>query len=229
LNYSTKKNKKMKTVSLSGSPRANVGKVDAAALRAKGMVPCVIYGAGEQIHFSADIRHFKEIIFTPETNLVNVDINGKSYKTVLQEAQYHKINDKLIHADFLQVTEDKPVTVQLPVKTIGASEGVKAGGKLTVKMRKVKVRGLISKLPEYIELNVEKLAIGKAISAGDIKIDGITLLHPKNISIVSVDTTRAAVTEEVAPAAAGAAKTAAPAAAATPAAPAAGAKAPAKK
>jgi len=214
----------MKTVQLSGSPRANVGKVDATALRAKGMVPCVIYGAGEQIHFSADIRHFKEIIWTPETNLVNVEVGGKSYKTVLQEAQYHKINDKLIHADFLQVSEDKPVTVQLPVKTNGTSEGVKAGGKLTVKLRKVKVRGLISKLPEYIDLNIEKLAIGKSISAGDINIEGITLLHPKNISIVSVDTTRNVVAEDPAVAA----KTAAPAAAKA-AAPAAAAKAPAKK
>lgn len=213
----TKKNKKMKSVSLSGSPRANVGKVDAKAVRAKGHVPCVIYGAGEQIHFSADIRHFKNIIFTPETNMVNIELEGKTYKTILQEAQYHKISDNLIHADFLQVSENKPVTVQLPVKTVGTSEGVKAGGKLTLKLRKLKVRGLISKLPEYIELNIEKLAIGKSISAGDVKIDGITLLHPKNISIVSVDTTRAVVAEEPAaakPAAApaAAAKTAAPAA-----------------
>jgi large subunit ribosomal protein L25 len=217
----------MKTVSLSGSPRANVGKTDAAAVRAKGLVPCVIYGAGEQIHFSADIRNFKDIIYTPETNLVNVEIEGKAYKTVLQEAQFHRITDKLIHADFLQVTEDKPVTVQLPVKPIGQAQGVKDGGKLNVKMRKLKVRGLISKLPEAIELNVEKLVIGKGISAGDIQIDGLTLLHPKNISVVSVDVTRAAVVEETTATATTAGTAAAPAAAAA-AAPAAG-KAPAKK
>ncbi|MBL7922325.1 MAG: 50S ribosomal protein L25 [Bacteroidia bacterium] len=186
----------MKTVSLSGSLRANVGKVDATAVRAKGHVPCVIYGAGEQIHFSADIRDFKNIIFTPDTNLVEVNIDGKKYLTVLQEAQYHKINDKLIHADFLAVNADKPVSVQLPVKTVGQAEGVKAGGKLIVKMRKLKVKGLISKLPESIDLNIEKLAIGKSISAGDINIDGITVLHPKNISVISVETTRAAVVEE---------------------------------
>jgi len=207
----------MKTVKLSGSPRANVGKTDANMLRANGMVPCVIYGAGEQIHFSADIRHFKNIIFTPETNLVDVEINGKTYTTVLQEAQYHKINDKLIHADFLQVSENKPVTVYLPVKTTGQSEGVKAGGKLVVKLRKVKVKGLIAKLPEYIELDITKLAIGKSISAGDISIDGITLLHPKNISIVSVDTTRAVAQAETTAAPAAAAKTAAAPAKAAPA------------
>lgn len=208
----------MKTVQLSGSPRANVGKTDAAALRAAGQVPCVIYGAGEQIHFSADTRHFKNIIFTPETNLVEVDVNGKKYKTVLQEAQFHKLNDSLIHADFLQVTDDKPVAVKLPVKTIGQAEGVKAGGKLNLKLRKLKVKGLVSKLPEYIELNVEPLAIGKGISAGDIQIDGVTLLHPKNISVVSVDTTRAAASVEAAAApASGAAAPAADAKAAAPA------------
>jgi len=221
-----KKIKKMKTVSLSGSPRASVGKTDANALRAKGHVPCVIYGGGEQIHFSADERHFKNIIFTPETNLVEVDVDGKKYKTILQEAQYHKINDKLIHADFLLVAEDKPVSVQLPVKAIGQAEGVKAGGKMTIKLRKLKVRGLISKLPESIDLNVEKLTLGKSISAGDIHIDGIILLHPKNISVISVQTQRAVVEEEapktVTTAAATPAATAAPAA--TPAAAKSGAK-----
>lgn len=213
----------MKTVSLSGSPRANVGKTDATALRAKGMVPCVIYGAGKQIHFSADSRHFKNIIYTPNTNIVEITIDGNTYKTVLQEAQFHRIKDTLIHADFLEVVDSKPVTVQLPVKTVGQSAGVKAGGKLNIKLRKLKVRGLISKLPEHIELNIENLSIGKSIAAGDIQLDGISILHPKNISVVSVDTTRAAVAEETAAAAA-----AAPAKAAAPA-PAAAAKPAAKK
>ena len=216
----------MKSVTLSGSLRANVGKTDSTALRNNGRVPCVIYGEGEQIHFSADIRHFKNIIFTPETNLVNIEIDGKTHQTILQEAQYHKLNDKLIHADFLLVNAEKPVTLQLPIKTIGTSEGVKAGGKLTIKLRKLKVRGLISKLPEYIELNIEKIAIGKNSSAGDIKIDGITLLHPSNISVVSVDVTRAVTSETVATAATPAS---APAASAAKAPAATAAKAPAKK
>jgi large subunit ribosomal protein L25 len=207
----------MKTVSLSGSPRANVGKTDANALRAEGRVPCVIYGGGEQTHFSADERHFKDIIYTPDTNLVEIELDGKKYRTVLQEAQFDRITDKLIHADFLKVTDDKPVTVQLPVKAIGQAQGVKDGGKLVVKMRKLKVRGLISKMPEKIELNVEKLGIGKSISAGDIHIDGLAILHPKNISVVSVQTQRAAV-EEAAATTTTAATTTAATAAATPAA-----------
>ncbi len=213
----------MKSVTLSGSLRANVGKTDSTALRNCGRVPCVIYGEGRQIHFSADIRHFKNIIFTPETNLVNIDIDGKTHQTILQEAQFHKLNDKLIHADFLLVNPDKPVTVQLPVKTIGTSEGVKAGGKLNIKLRKLKVRGLISKLPEYIELNIEKIVIGKNISAGDIKIDGLTLLHPSNISVVSVDVTRAVIPEVVTTVATTAASATPATNTATPA------KAPAKK
>lgn len=212
----------MKTVSLSGSPRANVGKTDATALRAKGMVPCVIYGNGKQIHFSADTRHFKNIIYTPNTNLVDITVDGTTYKTVLQEAQFHRIKDSLIHADFLEVNDTKPVIVHLPVKAIGQSPGVKAGGKLNIKLRKLKVRGLISKLPEHIELNIENLVIGKSIAAGDIVLDGISIMHPKNISVISVDTTRAAVAEETAaPAAAAAAKPAAGAPAAAAAKPAA--------
>ena len=186
----------MKTVSLSGSLRANVGKTDANALRVKGLVPCVIYGGKDQTHFYADYRAFKDIIYTPDTNLVNIELEGgKKFKAVLQEAQFHKINDKLIHCDFLEVNDSKPVTAQIPVKAIGQAEGVKDGGKMSIKMRKLKVKGLISKLPERIELNVEKLTVGKSIAVGDINIDGLSILHPKNISVISVNITRAVVEE----------------------------------
>lgn len=208
----------MKSVKLSGLLRANVGKTNSTALRNEGRVPCVIYGKGDQIHFSADIRHFKNIIFTPDTNLVDIEIDNKIYQTVLQEAQYHKINDKLIHADFLQIIPEKPITVNIPVKLVGTSEGVKAGGKLTLNLRKLKVKGLVKKLPEFIELNIEKLTIGKNISAGDILIDGITLLHPNNISIVSVNVTRNLLPEVTTTAVTtSAAPTAAPAAGSAPA------------
>ena len=208
----------MKIVTLSGSLRANVGKTDANALRAKGWVPCVIYGGKEQVHFSADTRAFKNIIYTPDTNLVNITVGSNSYNAVVQEAQFHKINDKLIHVDFLQVEDGKPVTVEIPVKTLGTAEGVKEGGKLNVKMRKLKVRGLVSKFPERIELNVEKLTIGKTIAVGDINIDGLTILHPKNISVVSCQITRAVVEEVVTPTATTAAATPAAGTPATPAA-----------
>jgi large subunit ribosomal protein L25 len=185
----------MKSVKLSGSLRTNVGKVDAKAIRLKGLVPCVIYGGTEQIHFQADERAFKPVIFTPNAHIVEIDLDGKVYKTVLQEAQYHKITDKLIHADFLQIVEGKPVTANIPVVLTGQSEGVKKGGKLVLKMRKLKVRGIAADLPDSIEVSISKLDIGNSVSVGDITIEGATLLNAKNVSVVSVTTTRAVAAE----------------------------------
>ncbi|MDP2385672.1 MAG: 50S ribosomal protein L25/general stress protein Ctc [Bacteroidota bacterium] len=181
----------MKTVTLSGSPRANVGRADATRLRNEGKVPCVIYGGKEQIHFSADEKSFKSIIYTPDVCQIAVEVNGKTYQTFLQEAQYHRLTDKLIHADFLEIVDGKPIMIQIPVKTVGTAVGVRNGGKLTIKVRKLKVRGLAAKLPDTIDVNVETLEIGKSVAVGDIKIDGIEILNPKNISVVSVNTTRA--------------------------------------
>jgi large subunit ribosomal protein L25 len=186
----------MKSVKLSGSPRANVGKVDAKAIRLKGHVPCVIYGGKEQIHFHADIRAFKPVIFTPNAHIVEIDLDGKVYKTVLQEAQYHKINDQLIHADFLEIMEGKPVTANIPVVITGQSEGVKKGGKLVLKMRKLKARGIADKLPDAIEIDITKLDIGDSVAVGDINVEGATLLNAKNVSVVSVTTTRAVAAAE---------------------------------
>lgn len=196
----------MKSVTLSGSLRANVGKVDAKAIREKGNVPCVIYGGKEQIHFEADIRAFKPVIFTPNAHIVEIDLDGKVYKTVLQDAQYHKINDKLIHADFLEIVDGKPVTANIPVVLTGQSEGVKKGGKLVLKQRKLKARGLANELPDTISIAIDKLDIGDGIAVGDIDIKGVTLLNAKNVSVVSVQTTRAVAAAEGAPSKAAPAK-----------------------
>ena len=185
----------MKSVTLSGSLRANVGKVDAKAVRAKGLVPCVIYGGKEQIHFQADERAFKPVIFTPNAHIVEINLDGTVYKTVLQDAQYHKINDKLIHADFLEIQEGKPVTANIPVVLTGQSEGVKKGGKLVLKLRKLKARGIAAEMPDSIEISIAKLDIGGSIAVGDIDIKGVTLLNAKNVSVVAVQTTRAVAAE----------------------------------
>ena len=185
----------MKSVQLSGSLRANVGKVNAKAVREKGNVPCVIYGGKEQIHFEADIRAFKPVIFTPNAHIVEIDLDGKVYKTVLQEAQYHKITDNLIHADFLEIQEGKPVTANIPIVITGQSDGVKKGGKLVLKMRKLKVRGIAATLPDTIAIDITKLDIGDSIAVGDIVVEGATLLNAKNVSVVSVTTTRAVAAE----------------------------------
>lgn len=190
----------MKVVSLSGSPRANVGKKDAAALRRKGNVPCVLYGGKEQVHFYADERAFKNIIYTPDVCFVEIDVEGRKTKAMLQEAQFHKVNDKLIHVDFLEIVEGKPVSIAIPVKLHGQAEGVKAGGRLVLSHRKVKVKGPADKIPAVLDLNIEPLTIGKSITFGDVKIDGCEVLGAHDSAIVSVTVTRAV--EEETPAAA---------------------------
>jgi large subunit ribosomal protein L25 len=185
----------MKTVTLSGSLRTNVGRVDATALRNKGHVPCVLYGGKEQIHFHADAREFKPVIYTPESCLVQIKLGEKEYTAILKESQYHKITDKLIHADFLEVISGKAVEMEIPIKLNGQSEGVKDGGRLVQKARKLKVSAMIEKLPQYIEINIEKLSIGKSVLVSDLNYEGVTFLHPKSLSVVGVQVTRAVVEE----------------------------------
>ena len=204
----------MKSVSISGSPRANVGKKDAAALRNAERIPCVLYGGKEQIHFSADEAAFKNLIYTPEVNTVNLDIDGKKFHAILQEAQFHRVNDHLLHVDFLEIIPGKPVVMNLPVKTTGTSPGVRAGGKLNKKLKTLKVRGLVEKMPDVIEVPIDALEIGGLIRVSDIKADGLTFLDAPNVTVVNVQVTRA-VAAEAAAAAAPAAK-AAPAKAAAP-------------
>lgn len=216
----------MKTVSISGSLRSNVGTKDARALRAQGLIPCVIYGGKEQIAFAAEATQFKPLVYTSDAHIVKLDVGGQKYDAVMQEIQFHKVTDKILHVDFLQVVPNKPVTMELPIKITGNSPGVRAGGKLQRKLRALKVSGATDKMPESIEIAIDKLEIGDTIKVGDLKRDGIKFLNDPNVSVVAVRITRNVVEETPAAAAA------APAAAAKPAdakAPAADAKAPAKK
>lgn len=216
----------MKSVSISGSPRANVGKKDAKALRVAELVPCVLYGGKGQIHFSAPATSFKNLIYTPEVNTVNIEVGGQKYHAILQEAQFHVINDSLLHVDFLEIKPGKPVVMSIPVRTTGTSPGVRAGGKLVKKLKTLRVKGLVEKMPDTIDIAIDALEIGGSVRVKDIQIDGLTFLNAENVTVVSVDTTRAAAAAEAAPAAG--AKAAAPAAKAAPAA-AAAAKPAAKK
>src|SRR3989304_8893545 len=125
---------KMKTVSISGSPRANVGKKDAHALRREGKVPCVIYGGKEQVTFFATEKAFTKLLFTPDVHIINIDLSGKSYKAVIQETQFHPINDRVTHVDFLEIVPGKAVTLKLPVKPSGPAPGVKQAGQLQLKL-----------------------------------------------------------------------------------------------
>jgi large subunit ribosomal protein L25 len=202
----------MKTVSLSGSPRANVGKKDAAELRKADRVPAVIYGSGSQIAFSAAYIDVKKIIFSPNVYEVHINIDGKVTPAIIQDLQFDPVTDKVTHIDFLQVIPGKTLKVKLPVKISGTAAGVRSGGKLTQVFRKLSVVGERKNLPENIDINVENLKLGEDIRVKDLNFPGLKFLDPAAAVIVSVKTARGAV-EETAEAAPAAASATAPAAA----------------
>ena len=180
----------MKTISLKAEKRDTKTKGDLKQLRKSGFVPGNMYDENTHLAIKFDERDLKKILYTPDTYVINIEVDGQTYPTILKEAQFHKVTDRPIHVDFQIVKENKPVTVTLPVITKGQAEGVKVGGKLQLSMRRVKVKGLIKDIPDALEIDITKLGVGKTITCGDIKINGVTLLHPENLAIVGVKNTR---------------------------------------
>lgn len=183
----------MKTVSLSGSLRGDVGSKGAKALRAEGRVPGVIYGNGENIHFSVKETELNKHVFTPEVNFININIDGKEYKTVIQELQFHPLTDRVVHFDLYAVSEDKPLTIELPLSIVGKSPGVVQGGKLIQNYRKIKVKGLPADLPETITVSIDGLKIGQNIRLGKIDIPGVTCIGDMRDVVLAVKTSRGVV------------------------------------
>ena len=183
----------MKSIFMSGSPRENVGKKDAKALRNQGQVPCVLYGGAEQIHFSADEKAFKPLIFTPDAHTVELEISGKKYNAILQDVQYHAISDRLLHVDFLHVDDKKPIVIAIPVAVQGIAPGVREGGKLLVKLRKMKVRAMLNNLPDKINVDISHLEIGQSVKVEHLQAQNpeIVFLDAPNVAVVSVSATRA--------------------------------------
>ncbi|HET6245938.1 MAG: 50S ribosomal protein L25/general stress protein Ctc [Bacteroidetes bacterium] len=196
----------MKTVSISGSPRENVGKKDAKAIRRNGQIPCVLYGGTEQIHFSADSKEFKDLIYSPDAHLVKLNVNGKEYSAALQEAQFHPVNDNILHVDFIQLFEDKVAKIDIPVNLIGTAVGVRAGGKLIKKQRLLKVRALPGDLPDSIEVNVENLQVGGIVRVKDISVKKLIILNSPSTVVATVKGKRGMDTAAAAAPAAGAKK-----------------------
>lgn len=186
----------MKTVSLSGSLRENVGKKDAKKQRREGKVPCVIYGGEKQIHFAIEELMFDKVIFTPDVYVVTLDIDGKKHKAILQDVQYHPVSDKALHADFLEVIENKPITVSIPAKLIGSSAGVLRGGKLIHKMHKLRVKGLIQDIPEFINVDITPMNIGGSIKVNSVVVENLTMLDTPNNVIARVKSARTVEDEE---------------------------------
>ena len=209
----------MKTITIEGQIRTEFGKKATRQLRLEEKVPAVIYGGAKEINFAAPATAFKNIVYTPDFMVVLANIDGKAYRCVLKDLQFDKVSDQLIHVDFLELVEDKKVIVTLPLKFTGAPVGVKAGGKLVIKIKSLKVKLLPKYLRENIELDITNLELNENIRVQDVKADNMEIMNSPRIPIASITMTRQLKQEEAAAPKAAAAKAApAPKAAAAPAA-----------
>lgn len=176
----------MKTIAISGSPRENVGKRDAKELRYQGKVPAVLYGGKEQTHFAVNVPDLKGLVYTPDVHFVELNVGGTKTQAVLQDIQFHPLNESILHIDFLEIDEKKALTMEIPVKLTGTSPGVKVGGKLVQKLRKLRVKALPKDLPQYVEVSLEELEVGKSTRVGDIKLENAQITNNADDTIVSV-------------------------------------------
>ncbi len=187
----------MKTLAISVKERHNVGKSNTRALRNQGNVPCVLYGGEKQVTFYAHENDFRKIVYTPDTFVTELDIDGTKIRAIMQDIQFHPVTEKILHIDFLEIFENKPITVSIPVILNGAAVGVKNGGNLMFRRNKIITKGLVANLPNAIELDIEHLEIGMFIYIKDVIIEGCEFLAPGNSVIVGVKTARAAIEELV--------------------------------
>jgi len=181
----------MKTIAISGSPRENVGKRDAKELRYEGKVPAVLYGGKEQQHLAVVIADLRDVIYTPEVNFVEIDVNGAKTKAIVKDTQFHPLTDVLMHIDFLQLFDEKEIVMEIPVKLTGTSPGVKMGGKLIQKLRKLRVKALPADMPQNVEVSLEKLEVGSLFRVRDLKGDKYSITNTPEDTIVSVAMSRA--------------------------------------
>jgi large subunit ribosomal protein L25 len=182
----------MKTIAISAVKRTEVGASNAKQVRKEGNIPCNLYGGEENVNFFVNEIEFNKIINSPNVYFVNLDIEGKKVKAIIKEVQFHPVSDQTLHVDFLEVSEDTPVNVVLPIQTTGVSKGILAGGKLRVVTRRLKVRALAKDLPEFISVDITKLKIGQSVKVGELSVPGLTFLDAANAVVVAVKTSRAA-------------------------------------
>jgi len=185
----------MKTLAINVKERKNVGKTSTRALRNQGNVPCVLYGGEKQVTFYAHENDFRKLVYTADTFVVQLDIDGSKTKAIMQDIQFHPVTDKILHIDFLEVFDLKPITVSLPVILEGVAIGVKNGGNLMFRRPKIITKGLVADLPDAITINIEDLKIGMFIYIKDINIEGAEFLAPLNSVVVGVKTARSAIEE----------------------------------
>ena len=180
----------MKTIELTGTQREGLGKTNSKHLRRTGNVPCVLYGSGEPVHFSLPMNGLKKAIYTPDTFVVNLQLGGESMKCIIKDSQFHAVKEEVTHVDFLRVVDDVPVEVELPVVLKGTAKGVLAGGKLAQMMRKIRLKGMPSSLPEEVVVDVTKLSLGKTIKVYDLNLPGLTITSPAAAAVAAVNIPR---------------------------------------
>ncbi len=186
----------MKTIEIKAVPREHFGKKSTNSLRAEGNVPCVMYRKDENLHFYAPEKAFRGLVYTPDVFLVNLVVDGNSYNAVMKDLQFHPVSDRLLHIDFMQVSTDSPIILDIPLKVTGESSGVKAGGKLRVKRRSLKVKGLTKDLPDHLTIDITGLGIGQSIKIGDLVYEKLEIIDNKRAMVVSVDVSRISLKEE---------------------------------
>ncbi len=186
----------MKTLVIKGDIRSNTGKVSSKELRNEGKVPCVVYGGTEHIHFSVYSADLKALIYTPNTYLVQLELEGKKISSHLQDVQFHPVSDEILHVDFQEIVAGKPVTLNIPVKLKGNSAGVRAGGRLAHRIKRLRLFGSAENMPDFVEVNVEKLEIGQGIRVRDLSVPNIEILDAAANTVVAVEVTRASIQAE---------------------------------
>lgn len=180
----------MKSITIQGTKRENVGKKSTRALRDAELVPCVVYGGKESLNFSTEEKSFKNLVYTPEAHTVSIEVDGQTIPAVLQNIQFHPITDKILHVDFYQLADDKPVIMEVPVRITGRARGVVAGGVLRQSFRKLKIKAIPENLPDEIVVDVTPLRIGNKLYLESLKSDKYLFMHPDNAVVAAVKMSR---------------------------------------
>ena len=183
----------MKSITINGSERESVGKTATRNLRDAGMVPCVLYGGSAPVHFAAEEKAFKNLVYTPNVHTVVIDLgNGKTFNGILQDIQFHPVSDRINHIDFFQLSDDKEIIMEVPVSVVGTSPGVLLGGVLRLNQRRLKVKALPKNLPDFIDADISALEMGNKLYVTKLVADNYKLLHPDNTVVAQVRISRAA-------------------------------------
>jgi large subunit ribosomal protein L25 len=186
----------MKTVSMSGSLREGVGKKDAKLQRSEGKIPCVLYGGKEQYKFVAEEKSFHQIVFSPDSFFIKLDLDGKSFNCVLKDIQYHPVSDTILHADFIEFEHDKPLTMSVPVQFTGNAPGIIKGGQLVKKFRKLNIRALPADMPESVVIDISNLDIDQKITIAEVPQEKFKILEHQDRYIIAIRATRVSATGE---------------------------------